>query len=271
MSRAKSSFPKGPLCTMDTLEAEIRELGLKERDTVLGHSSLSQLGYVNGGAEAVVRVLLSILGPRGTLVVPTQTAHLSPPIEWSAPPVPPSWLVPIQDTMLAYNAETTASRGMGQIAETVRTWPGAQRSSHPQTSFAAIGPMAEALLRAHPLDSLLGDESPLGALERLGARVLLLGVGFDKCSVFHLAEYRVPKPPLVKQSFRVQVSGKPVWETVDTVDLDSDDFGALGEDFAKECKVLDGKVGDADCKLFAVKDAARYAKKWFVKNRGKDR
>ena len=269
MSRSKSSFPKGPLCTIDTLQTELRELGLKERDTILLHSSLSQLGWVNGGAEAVVRAILTVIGPKGTLVVPTQTGQLSPPIEWSDPPVHPSWLVPIQDTMLAYNAQTSASRGMGQIAETVRTWPGASRSSHPQTSFAAIGPMADVVLKNHPLDNLLGEGSPLGTLEKLGARVLLLGVGFDKCSAFHLAEYRVPKAPLVKQSFRVEVDGKAVWETVDTVDLDSDDFGALGEAFVEECKVLDGNVGAADCKLFALKDAARYAKKWFVKNRGK--
>ena len=49
----------------------------------------------------------------------------------------------------------------------------------------------------HAPDCRLGERSPLARLEELHARVLLLGAGYDACTGFHLAEYRIPSP-LVK-------------------------------------------------------------------------
>jgi aminoglycoside N3'-acetyltransferase len=38
----------------------------------------------------------------------------------------------------------------------------------------------------------LGERSPLGWLYAADAAILLLGVGYDACTAFHLAEYRRP-------------------------------------------------------------------------------
>jgi aminoglycoside 3-N-acetyltransferase len=35
---------------------------------------------------------------------------------------------------------------------------------------------------------MFGEHSPLARLEEVGAQVLLLGVGYDVCTAFHLAE-----------------------------------------------------------------------------------
>lgn len=70
--------PTGPLVTRGTLAAGLRELGVRTGDTLLAHSSLSALGWVCGGPVAVVRALLDVLGPDGTLVVPTQTTRVTP-------------------------------------------------------------------------------------------------------------------------------------------------------------------------------------------------
>ncbi|HLL34713.1 MAG TPA: AAC(3) family N-acetyltransferase, partial [Streptomyces sp.] len=78
--------PTGPLVTRDTLRGQLRDCGVRPGETLLAHSSLSSLGWVNGGAVAVVRALLDVLGPDGTLVVPAQTADLSDPATWSNPP-----------------------------------------------------------------------------------------------------------------------------------------------------------------------------------------
>src|SRR5919107_1333271 len=76
--------PTGPLVTRDDIAAQLRLLGVQAGETLLVHSSLSSLGWVNGGSVAVVRGLLDALGPEGTLVVPTQTGDLSDPARRAA-------------------------------------------------------------------------------------------------------------------------------------------------------------------------------------------
>ncbi|MGV9342021.1 aminoglycoside N(3)-acetyltransferase [Streptomyces sp. NPDC003688] len=250
--------PNGPLITRDTISAKLRELGVEPGETLLVHSSLSSLGWVNGGPVAVVQGLLDALGPTGTLTVPAHSADLSDPAYWRNPPVPEEWWDEIRTTMPVYDPRITPTLGMGVIPETVRTWPGALRSAHPQTSFAALGPRAAEITEGHAPDCRLGEHSPLARLERVGARVLLLGVGYGSCTSFHLAEYRVPTP-----SARI---GWPApgggWEEVRDVSIDSDRFDELGHDFERDRQVVRGRIGTAEARLFPLADAVAYAERW---------
>ncbi|MET9505634.1 AAC(3) family N-acetyltransferase [Streptomyces sp. NPDC006622] len=257
--------PTGPLVTRDTLAAGLRALGVEPGETLLAHSSLSSLGWVCGGAVAVVQGLLDALGPDGTLVVPAQSGDLSDPSHWGNPPVPEDWWDTIRATMPAYDPLLTPTRGVGVIPETVRTWPGALRSAHPQTSFAALGPRAAEVTGGHARDCRLGERSPLARLEALGARVLLLGAGYDTCTSFHLAEYRIPAPLV-----RVGRPGPTGWEVVTEVSIDSDRFDELGHDFERDRPVVRAKVGAAEARLFPVADAVAYAQRWLAVHRSRE-
>ncbi|WP_440557131.1 aminoglycoside N(3)-acetyltransferase [Streptomyces sp. SCPE 10] len=259
--------PTGPLVTRDDIAARLRLLGVESGETLLVHTSLSSLGWVNGGAVAVVQGLLDALGPAGTLVVPAQSSDLSDPALWGNPPVPEQWWDRIRATMPPYDPDITPSRGVGVVPETVRTWPGARRSAHPQTSFAAVGARAREITEGHARDCRLGERSPLARLERLGARVLLLGAGYDACTAFHLAEYRVPAP-LVRLGRPAPGGG---WETVTEVSITSERFAELGRDFERERPVVRGKVGAADTRLFPVADAVAYAQGWLEARRPRAR
>src|SRR6202021_640133 len=181
--------------TVQSLGSELRALGLTSGDTVLPPSSARSLGFVAGGTQAVVQALLDVLGPAGTLVVPTHTPDNTDPADWCNPPVPESWWPAIRAQAPGFDRSRTPSRWMGVIAETVRTWPGALRSDHPQVSFAALGRHAAAVTGGHQLSDALGESSPLGAIYRLDGKVLLLGCGHDSNTSLHLAEWRQKSPP----------------------------------------------------------------------------
>lgn len=257
--------PTGPLVTRGTVAAQLRELGVRDGETLLVHSSLKSLGWVCGGPVAVVQGLLDALGPEGTLVVPTQTGDLSDPALWANPPVPEERWDTVRASMPPYDPQVTPSRGVGVLPETVRTWPGALRSAHPQTSFAAIGGRAAEVVDGHAPDCRLGEHSPLARLEELHARVLLLGAGYDTCTSFHLAEYRIPSP-LVK----VGRPGPAGWETVTEVSITSERFDELGHDFERDRPVVRGTVGAADVRLFPVADAVAYAERWLAVHRPRE-
>ncbi|MFI8489823.1 aminoglycoside N(3)-acetyltransferase [Streptomyces rubrogriseus] len=257
--------PTGPLVTRGSLAAGLRELGVRTGDTLLAHSSLSSLGWVCGGPVAVVQALLDVLGPDGTLVVPTQTGDLSDPALWTSPPVPEAWWETVRAATPPYDPLITPSRGVGVVPETVRTWPGARRSAHPQTSFAALGARAAEVVAGHATDCRLGERSPLAALERLDARVLLLGAGYDACTAFHLAEYRIPAP-LVE----VGRPGPVGWERVTEVSITSERFDELGHDFERDRPVARGRVGAADVRLFSLPEAVAYAERWLPVHRPRE-
>ena len=115
--------------TTSSLTLDLKKLGLKKDDIILTHSSLSSLGWVSGGAIAVINAIISILENAGTLVMPSHSSGISEPSLWENPPVPESWWQKIRDSMPAYNTKMTQSRGMGVIAEVFRSYPKVIRSN----------------------------------------------------------------------------------------------------------------------------------------------
>ena len=92
----------GPVI-QDRLVCDLTQLGVTDGMTLLVHSSLSSIGWVAGGPVAVVNALLSALGPKGTLVMPTHSGGLTDPAGWSNPPVDPTWWPTIRRTMPAFD------------------------------------------------------------------------------------------------------------------------------------------------------------------------
>ena len=259
--------PTGPLVTRTTLAADLRALGVRRGESLLVHSSLSALGWVCGGAVSVIQGLLDALGPNGSLTVPTHTGGNSDPARWRRPPVPQEWWAEIRASMPAYDPAVTPTDGMGAIPETLRHWPGALRSAHPHTSFAAVGPRAAAIIAGHATDCSLGEHSPLARLEDDHARVLLLGAPYAACTCFHLAEYRIPSPTTEMGRAVRAPDGRRRWETVTEVDVSADGFDELGAAFERDGGVVRGRVGAADALLFPLADAVAYAREWLARHR----
>ena len=179
----------------------------------------------------------------------------------------------LRATLPAFDPALTPSYGVGVLPEEVRTRPGALRSDHPQSSFAALGPAAALITAGHDLNCHLGEESPLARLEELSARVLLLGVGYSVCTSFHLAEYRVPGQGSREYGCAVDDGSGRRWHRYRDVDFDTSDFPALGETYESlpDRPVTRGRIGTADARLFDLAPAVAYAAKWLTEHRARRR
>jgi aminoglycoside 3-N-acetyltransferase len=254
--------------TVVSLRADLRALGVRPGDVLLVHSAASRLGFVAGGPQAIVAALLEVLGPEGTLVVPTHTPENSDPAGWINPPVPESWWQAIREQTPGFDPSRTPSRWMGVIAETARTWPGARRSDHPQVSFAAVGPQAASITSGHQLDDALGENSPLGAIYRLDGKVLLLGCGHDSNTSLHLAEWRQKSPPrgVTGASIR-RPDGTGQWISWTDVMEDTDDFKRIGAAFEESVGLSIGVAGNATARLMPQRAIVDFATTWIAAHR----
>lgn len=234
--------------TTGSLVADLRALGDLDGRVVVVHTSMSRLGWVAGGAQAIVEALLAAVGADGTLVVPTHSTHLSEPSRWIAPPVPETWWEQIRAEMAPFHAAVTPTRQMGAVVECFRHVDGMRRSSHPCYSFAAVGSRAIEITTDHSLDDGMGERSPLARVYDLDGLVLLLGVGHGNDTSLHLAEHRAdwPGKQRITQGSPMRVDGQRRWVTYEQLDYDDDGFADIGDALPGQAA---GSVGAGTARL----------------------
>ncbi|MCE2450761.1 MAG: AAC(3) family N-acetyltransferase [Candidatus Latescibacteria bacterium] len=272
MSEREVVEKSGQPATIESLREDLVGLGVGTGMMILVHSSLSSIGWVSGGPVAVIHALEDVIGPSGTLVMPTHSTGLTDPSNWQNPPVPEDWWQIFRDTVPAFDPDLTPTRSMGAIAETFRKQRGVVRSYHPKWSFSAWGALAEAVVQDHELAFGMGDGSPLARIYDLGGYVLLLGVGYDSNSSIHLAEYRCdfPGKAVVQEGAPVTIKGERQWVPFDELDLSTNDFQLIGQAFedSEEDEVIRcGKIGLAECRLMKQRHLVDFAIKWMSSNR----
>ncbi|MEM7335585.1 MAG: AAC(3) family N-acetyltransferase [Chloroflexota bacterium] len=259
---------KEPL-TVTTLIQHLHRCGVEEGQTILVHLAMSKLGWMVGGAEAVVQALIGALGESGTLMMVTHSSDNTDPSAWENPPVPQSWWQPIRDNMPAYDPRTAQTRGVGRVPELFRSWPGTLRSEHPAFSMAARGPNAQFLVSEHALTEDMGHRSPLGKLYQLDGHVLLLGVTHWNNTSLHYAEYQANYPGKrnEKQGSAMMVNGQRKWATYETLETHTDDFGPMGEAFDQAHQITINKINSAEVRLFRQRLVVDFGIQWLEKNR----
>jgi aminoglycoside 3-N-acetyltransferase len=262
MSEEETIHNQTRLNTVESIALDLQQLGINPGTVLLVHSSLSKLGWVCGGAVAVVQALMQIITPSGTLVMPTHSGDLSEPGRWHLPPVPQDWWQPIRDTMPAFHPAYTPTRGMGKIPEVFRTMPGVIRSDHPAVSFAAWGKDAEFITSNHSLAFSLGGQSPLARIYDLNGSVLLLGVGFGNHTSFHLSEFRAKNRKYYQEGSPVNREGCRSWVVYEELDWNDEPFEQIGADFEKTGQVIKSTVGNAEAKFFSQRDSVDFAVRW---------
>jgi len=163
-----------------------------------------------------------------------------------------------------------ATRDHGILAETIRTWPGAIRSAHPDAGMSAIGERAAWLTADHPLQYGYGEGSPLAKLVQACGKVLMLGAPLDTITLLHFSEHvaNIPNKRLTRYTRRFSDGRVVDFEEFDTADPVSDVFaedffGTIAEEFGQ---AKTGKVGDATAHLFDAAELHAFGVKWIERH-----
>lgn len=238
--------------TLASLTADLRSLWPSSHAPthLLVHSGFRAFGQVEGGPDTVVAALRAALGPDATFAAPTFTTNLTDPYVWTPTPSETE-RQRILAEMPAYDPAVSVPWRMGAVADAVWRTPGAVRSAHPVTSWAALGPDANALTRDIPVDDPEGRDGTLGRVWQRDGWVLLLGVDHDANTTIHLAESLLEMPHLLALVDRWPDDGaRPrVWREIRKSTKCSDGFVALGPFVDRLGLVRKGRVGDADARL----------------------
>ncbi len=153
----------------------LRGMGINSGDIVFVHSSLKSLGYVEGGADAVIEALWQAIQPGGTLIVPT--FYMLGTI-----------LGTCKDPDYVFDARKLGSN-LGALPNAFLKRPGVQRSIHPTHSISALGPQAEFIVRDHHLaPSTFGLNSPWHHFTELNGKLLGLGISMGPVTYYHHLE-----------------------------------------------------------------------------------
>lgn len=256
------------LVTVSSIVSDVRDLGLGSGDTVLVHASLSALGWVSGGAQAVVEALRTAVTPSGTLVMPTFTSQYSDPAMWSHPPVPADWEPTIRETRPPFRPDVTPTRGVGAVPACFCGYPDTVRSRHPEFSFAAWGASAEEITADHAFDNGLGEDSPLARLYERDANVLFLGTDHTTNTSLHLSEYRADIPTERRSNTTPVIDGDEQRNVeYEGIETDTEDFPELGADFERQIGCATSTVGAAEARLIHQRELVDFAVDWFETNR----
>lgn len=216
---------------------QLRALGVRAGGVLLVHTSFRAIRPIEDGPLGLIGALREVLGPDGTLVMP-------------------SW---IGDDEAPFDPATTpAAEDLGATADLFWRQPGVVRSDHLQ-AFAAFGPRAEAIVKTPlPLPPHVPD-SPVGRVHDLDGQVLLVGVGHEANTSLHLAELIARVPYGVPRHCQVMQAGKRV--RIDYLENDHccQRF-ALADEWLRARRLqAEGPVGHGTARLARARDVVGLA------------
>lgn len=186
---------KGKIFSKKDLIRQFKKIGIQKGDTLLVHSSLSKIGYVENGAKDVVEALLDVIGENGNLLMPN-SPNASFQLDY------------IQN--LEFFDVANAPSKLGAISEYFRLLPDAQRSAHPTEPVSCIGPDTEYFV-GHHFGNLTpyNENSPFYRVSERNGKILYLGVTLDNAGTnLHTLEDAVDNfifPVYYPQEFEVKV------------------------------------------------------------------
>ena len=152
---------------LDELENHLSNMLTYGKDLFV-HSSLSSFGIFDCQPIEIINLIQKLIGPDATLIMSAATTEQFSKNKIFKMDLPP---------------ET------GILSRTLLTMEGSHRSRVPMASVTAIGVRSK--LYCVEYNSLLDTCSPFITLKKNDGDIMLFGVGYDKCTLYHLSEERI--------------------------------------------------------------------------------
>ena len=143
---------------------------INKGDHVLVHSSLNRMGNFINGPDSIINCLKDAVGSGGTIIMITHTFSFSKTKKFSI----------------------DSPSESGVLSEFFRKYPNVKRSCTPMVSFCALGRLDNYFTQ--PFNSHLDETATLSRLLVMDGKILLMGIGFKKCTLYHLSEERLLSP-----------------------------------------------------------------------------
>lgn len=259
--RLAKEAAKGNGISYEVILSTLKAAGIKDGDALLVHSSLSKIGFVEGGAKTIVNALEESTGENGTLLMPAFPAEGRNLDYLLANPI--------------FDVVNTPSR-MGAITEYFRKLPGTYRSIHPTDSICSRGKDADWFTSGHlNMHRPYAENSPFRRLCDRKGKILMLGTTLNgACTNLHTLEdafdhflYPVYMPELFTVDVLDQHGQKrtvqtfvhnPEWSAKRNAD-------ALKPLFIREGVLKEFKLGKADCMLIDAAKMLEVMKTYYLK------
>ena len=166
---------KGEIIRKSDLIHSLKQAGIPKGATLLVHSSMSKIGYLEEGPKTFVDALLETIGDSGNLLMPTS-------------PNPKLQLNYIRENPI-FDVLNSPS-AMGAITEYFRKLPGVKRSLNPTEPVATYGPQAKEIIEGHLYEiTPYTHQSPFYKVVELKGFILYVGVTLDNAGTsLHLLE-----------------------------------------------------------------------------------
>lgn len=213
----------------------------------------------------MIQGLIDAVGPKGLIAMPGFSDDAYDPVEVLSLEVTTKVHEHIKQQVPGFDSARSNVRQNGAVPEAFRSWPGVIRSPHPTSSVLLLGPDAQEISLPHdPHGWPTGPDTPWSRLRfRPHMKVLLVGVGWNRCSALHAAESSAEYKRTTIRTFKFGTGPGAHWIKVPDV---SDDLGRLfplvGAEWERTGVVRAGKIGAAEFKLTGYAALVSFASRW---------
>lgn len=178
------SIQNNAIITKDDVIAALKKAGVRAGDRLAVHSSLSNLGSIDGGAATLFEALKEAVGENGTFMIPAFTACFA----YLGGTNKNQWYRP-------YDHQDKSIIWTGALPRYAIGQPGVIRTFHPSHSWCIYGRDAELLAAGvKPSDAPVDAESPLMRMMKLGGKIVHLGSEVSSTTFLHCIEDALDLP-----------------------------------------------------------------------------